>query len=223
VTTDVLSGQRVVFDTARGTRIGPEHIAASGALLPLFAPVEVDGRLLADGGLASNTPLDVVLDGACERPLHCLVADLFPRSGPRPQRVGQSMVRATDVAFANQTLRLLERHAREYQTLALLNQLADLLPPAVRDDAEIAGALDKVRGRQRDTTVVSLVYRLGRDEAEPGKLFDFSRTTLAERWRAGARGMREAVRLLGKPDLATMLAPGLLLHELEAGPGPRLS
>ena len=51
--TEVESGARVVFDTARGARIGPEHILASCALLPLFTPVEVSGRLLADDWFAT--------------------------------------------------------------------------------------------------------------------------------------------------------------------------
>ena len=60
--TDVITGERVVFDTGHGDRIGPLHVLASCALLPLFAPVEVEGRLLADGCLGANTPLDLVLD-----------------------------------------------------------------------------------------------------------------------------------------------------------------
>ncbi|MFC7544430.1 patatin-like phospholipase family protein [Siccirubricoccus deserti] len=47
---DVETGERVVFDTSAGTRIGPRHVVASCALLPVFAPVELDGRLLGDGG-----------------------------------------------------------------------------------------------------------------------------------------------------------------------------
>jgi NTE family protein len=219
VATDVLSGERVVFDTAHGTRITPEHVAASGALLPLFAPVEVEGRLLGDGGLASNTPLDLVLDEPGEGALHCMVLDLFAKSGPPPRYLSASLARAADVGFSNQTSRLLEGRAREYQLLALLGRIADRLPPDLREDAEIAGMLGQVRDQIQQTTVVSLRYRPGPDEAGPGKLFDFSGPTLAERWAAGENGMREAIQRLLRPDRATVLAPGLLLHELEAGPG----
>jgi NTE family protein len=219
VATDVLSGERVVFDTAHGTRIGPEHVAASGALLPLFAPVEVEGRLLGDGGLASNTPLDLILDEPGEGALHCVVLELFAQSGPWPSFLSASLSRATDLAFSNQTLRLLEARAREYQLIALVGRLADRIPGDLYEDAEIAGMLRQVRERTQQTTVVSLRYRPGPDEAGAGKLFDFSGATLAERWAAGERGMHEAIQRLLRPDRATVLAPGLLLHELEAGPG----
>ncbi|MFL5251707.1 MAG: patatin-like phospholipase family protein [Rhodopila sp.] len=219
VATDVISGERVTFDTAHGTRIGPEHVAASGALLPLFAPVAIDGRLFADGGLASNTPLDLVMDEPGEGARQCFVIELFARSGSRPRFLTESITRAADLAFSNQTLRLLEARTREHRLLALLNRLAERLPPDLNADAEISEMLGQVRERSRETTVVSIVYRPGPDEAAPGKLFDFSCATLAERWAAGEHGMRDAVQRLARPDRATMLAPGLLLHELEAGPG----
>ena len=45
-----------------GKKIGPEHIMASGALPPGFPSVEIEGEHYWDGGIASNTPLDYVLD-----------------------------------------------------------------------------------------------------------------------------------------------------------------
>ena len=91
VATDVVSGERIVFDTARGdARIGPEHLAASCALLPLFAPVEIGGRLLGDGGHAANTPLDLVLDEPRAADLQCFVVELFAPEGSRPQTLAAS-------------------------------------------------------------------------------------------------------------------------------------
>jgi predicted acylesterase/phospholipase RssA len=57
----VRSGNSVYFDN-RKMRIGPEHVMSSGALPPGFPPVEVDGELYWDGGIASNTPLWYVAD-----------------------------------------------------------------------------------------------------------------------------------------------------------------
>jgi NTE family protein len=181
--------------------------------------VAIDGRPFADGGLASNTPLDLVMDEPAEGALQCLVIELFARSGSRPRFMRESITRAADLAFSNQTLRQLEARTREHQLLALLTRLAERLPPDLNDDADISEMLGQVRERSRETTVVSIVYRPGPDEAAPGKLFDFSRATLTERWLAGERGMRDALQRLARPDRATRLAPGLLLHELEAGPG----
>ena len=56
VATDVETGEKVVLD--RGNLL--RAIRASMAVPGIFTPVEWDGRLLVDGFLASNVPVDVV-------------------------------------------------------------------------------------------------------------------------------------------------------------------
>src|SRR5262249_23720661 len=63
---NVRPGNFVYFDSRTPT-IKPEHIRASGALPPGFAPVEIEGELYWDGGLVSNTPLQWVVAQAGER------------------------------------------------------------------------------------------------------------------------------------------------------------
>ncbi|MFH5923571.1 patatin-like phospholipase family protein [Roseomonas xinghualingensis] len=213
VATDVVSGERVVFDTARGARITPEHLVASCALLPLFAPLEIEGRLLCDGGLASNAPLDLLLAEPAGGPLLCCVVELFAQQGSRPRSLAASAARAGDLAFGNQTRRLLEACAREYRLRALVGRLAAELPPDRRESPEIAPLL--AEAEPRELTFLLLGYRAGLDEAGPGKVFDFSHVTLAERWQAGAEAMRKGLRQLEAKDEAAMLAPGLALHELD--------
>jgi len=56
IATDILTGQEVVLahgDLARSIR-------ASMSVPAIFAPVEIDGRLLVDGGVANNVPVNVV-------------------------------------------------------------------------------------------------------------------------------------------------------------------
>ena len=215
--TDVETGERVAFDTAAGTRIGPRHVVASCALLPVFAPVELDGRLLADGGLAANAPLDLVLDAPRDRALDCILIELFARAGSRPRTLGAAMARAADLGFGNQTQRILEGRAREQRLRSLVGQLAARLPAALRADAGLAPRLAEARA-EPPLTLVRIAYRGARDEAGPGKLFDYSAATLADRWSAGAAAMRQALARLGQPAAATALAEGLLLHEVEASP-----
>jgi NTE family protein len=65
--TDIESGEPVIFDTARGDRIGIDHLLASCGFLPEFAPVEINGRLLGDGGLSANAPIEAVVRGGTAR------------------------------------------------------------------------------------------------------------------------------------------------------------
>jgi NTE family protein len=204
VTTDVVTGERVVFDTGRGTRLGPDHILASCALLPLFAPVEIDGRLLGDGGMSSNAPLDVVLEKAGTAEMLCFVVDLFASEGSRPHSLSASLSRAGDLAFGNQSRRLLEGQEREHTLRTMIGRLGARLPPELRDDSDIASII--AEGRTQPATVIYLSYRAGLDEAGPAKVFDFSRATFLDRWHKGEREMQAALSTLAKPATARTLS-----------------
>ena len=81
----VTSGNFKYFDNFEfkklGKKIGPEHIMASGALPPGFPSIEIDGEHFWDGGIASNTPLDYVLDEEASRDLLIFQVDLFSARG----------------------------------------------------------------------------------------------------------------------------------------------
>jgi len=61
----------------QGKKIGPEHIMASGALPPGFPSIVIEGEHYWDGGVASNTPLDYVLDMETTNDLLIFQVDLF--------------------------------------------------------------------------------------------------------------------------------------------------
>ena len=189
--TDVLTGERVIFDTGSGDVIEPEHVLACCALMPVFAPVEIDGRLLADGGLASNVPLDVVLTGRAACSLRCFVVDLFAAEGSRPHTLAASASRAGDLAFGNQSRRLLEGIVREHRLRALISQMGSLLPPDLCGDPDLAAIL--AEGCNNPPKITYISYRAKLDEAGLGKTFDFSRLTVADRWEAGNRQMQVAL------------------------------
>ena len=56
VATDIETGEAIVLNDG----YLPEAISASGAFPSLFEPVELDGRLLIDGGVVNNYPIDEV-------------------------------------------------------------------------------------------------------------------------------------------------------------------
>lgn len=56
IATDIETGKPVVLNSG----FLPEALAASGAFPSLFEPVLIDGRLLIDGGVANNYPLNEV-------------------------------------------------------------------------------------------------------------------------------------------------------------------
>lgn len=166
--TDIETGEGVLFDTRSGAKIGPEHLLASCGFLPDFAPVEIGGRLLGDGGLAANAPIEAALDGdALEHDQLCFVVDLFSSRGERPVNLEQAAARRFDLLFGNQTRFTLQRLEREHR-------------------------LRTPRGRVK---IAHLAYRAPSHQAGPEKPFDYSRASLDERWNAGYRDMEKAIEL----------------------------
>ena len=170
--TDVESGEPVIFDSARD-KIEMDHLLASCGFLPEFAPVEIGGQLLADGGLTLNAPFDPVLEADVERDLLLYVVDLYARDAQRPRSLEEALERKNDLMFGNQTvlrLRYLLEARRLRATLAGRSQ---------------EGWTDKV---------ILLSYRPGAEEPGPEKSFDLSAQALAQRWQAGRLDMEEAER-----------------------------
>jgi len=110
---DIESGDPVYFDTGKGARIEIDHVLASCGFLPEFAPVEVGGQLLGDGGLAVNAPLEPVLDEQQHGAV--LVADLFARDGRRPRGLEEALERKNALLFGNQTYSRLELYRKQWR------------------------------------------------------------------------------------------------------------
>ncbi len=110
---DIETGDPVYFDTGKGQKIEIDHILASCGFLPEFAPVELAGRLLGDGGLAVSAPLEPILDE--QRRGTVFVVDLFARDGDRPRGLEASLERKNALLFGNQTYARLDIYRKHWQ------------------------------------------------------------------------------------------------------------
>jgi len=92
VATDILSGEQVVLE--RGSLA--KAVAASSDYPLIFAPVEMDGRLLVDGGLTNNLPVGVVRQMGAE---YVIAVDVIPtrRISRMPRGVFRRFQRSYDI------------------------------------------------------------------------------------------------------------------------------
>jgi len=116
VATDIASGEKVVF--AAGHL--PQAIRASMSIPAAFTPAEVDGRLLVDGGMVDNIPIDVARQMGATR---IIAIDIGTPLAPREQ-----LKSVFDVL--NQTTTLMTRKNSEAQ-LATLKSDDILIQPAL--------------------------------------------------------------------------------------------
>jgi NTE family protein len=187
---NVETGNFRYFDTAR-ERLGPEHIMASGALPPGFAPVEIEGQHWWDGGLVSNTPLDFVLETASRRDLLIFQVDLFPARGSLPETINEAEERVSDIRFSSRTRMNTDANVKMDNLRAALARLIEGLPDDMRD-SEDARLLARA-ARQSRVAIGQLIYR---DKPWQGnaKGREFSRATMAEHWAAGCEDVQAGLR-----------------------------
>ncbi|WP_095148589.1 patatin-like phospholipase family protein [Pseudomonas sp. Irchel s3a18] len=114
VATDIASGEKVVFRKGHL----PQVIRASMSIPAVFAPVELDGRLLVDGGMTDNIPVDVAREMGVDL---AIVVDIGT-----PLRTRKQMTSVVDVL--NQSITLMTRRNSEEQ-LATLHKDDILVQP----------------------------------------------------------------------------------------------
>ena len=183
---DIETSEEVYFDSAR-QEIRPEHILASTAILPAFPPVEIGGRVLCDAGYVNNLPLDPLFATEPEQDLLCLALELFSLRAPRPGSLDAVLERANDMIFSSAGRRTIAALAHEY---------------ALRQRFEPDGPKE---------TVLHLIYQAGADELA-AKSFDFSPSSIRDRWAAGERDMTSGLQMLENRPAAEGRFGYLALH-----------
>jgi NTE family protein len=191
----VTSGNFRYFDNVefrrQGKRIGPEHIMASGALPPGFPAVLIDGEYYWDGGIASNTPLDYVLDAETRRDLLIFQVDLFSARGPMPETVLEAAEREKDIRFSSRTRMNTDKNRQIHNARRAARELLSKLPDDLKNDPS-ARFLSEA-AKENTVTVVHLIYKSKNYETS-SKDYDFSHVAMVEHWDSGVRDVHLSMR-----------------------------
>jgi NTE family protein len=191
----VTSGNFTYFDNVtfkkQGKKIGPEHIMASGALPPGFPAIEIDGEHFWDGGIASNTPLDYVLDEDTSNDLLIFQVDLFSARGPLPTTLLEAAEREKDIRFSSRTRMNTDKNKAVHNARKALRDLIGKLPDELKSDPSVAILCEAAK--ENTVTVVHLIYRSKNYESS-SKDYDFSHVGMVEHWGAGSRDVYLSLR-----------------------------
>jgi len=191
----VTSGNFKYFDNYEfkklGKKIGPEHIMASGALPPGFPSIVIEGEHYWDGGIASNTPLDFVLDEETDRDLLIFQVDLFSARGDLPMTLLEAAEREKDIRFSSRTRMNTDKNKQIHNARMAVRDLIGKLPDYLKNDPSVE--LLRKASRENTVTVVHLIYRSKNYESS-SKDYDFSHVGVVEHWNAGARDVHLSMR-----------------------------
>src|SRR6202165_2067860 len=191
----VTTGNFKYFDNfefrKQGKKIGPEHIMASGALPPGFPSILIEGEHFWDGGIASNTPLDYVLDAEIASDLLIFQVDLFSARGPLPMSLLEAAEREKDIRFSSRTRMNTDKNKQVHNARMALRELIGKLPDDLKNDPSVE-ILCKA-AKENTVTVVHLIYRSKNYESS-SKDYDFSHVGMVEHWGAGVRDVHLSMR-----------------------------
>jgi NTE family protein len=192
---NVMTGNFKYFDNFEfkklGKKIGPEHVMASGALPPGFPAVEIEGEHYWDGGIASNTPLDYVLDAGVTNDLLIFQVDLFSARGNLPTSLIEAAEREKDIRFSSRTRMNTDKNKQVHNARKALRDLIGKLPDDLKNDPSVAVLCEVAK--ENTVTVVHLIYR-SKNYESCSKDYDFSHLGMVEHWGAGERDVQLSMR-----------------------------
>jgi NTE family protein len=204
-----VNGNFIFFDNAT-TKIGPEHIMASGALPPAFPPVKIGTDYFWDGGIVSNTPLQHLL--AQEDGLNALIfqVDLFNARGPLPRTIDDVMGRHKDIMYSSRTRQVTDlfRSIQLWKSMthsALAKAPDDRLTPEEKD---VRDALADLPAH----TIIQLIYQQKAYEGT-AKDYEFSGASMREHWDSGRA---DTERSLSRKDWLAIppVNGGVVTHDI---------
>ncbi len=209
---NVRTSEMRYFDS-RETPLTARHIMASGALPPAFPAVRIDDELYWDGGILSNTPVEVVFDDNPRRNSLVFAVHIWNPSGAEPGTIQQVMHRQKDVQYSSRAVSHIKRQRQMHKLRHIIAELSSRLPEKDRKSPEVRDMAGY--GCMTRMHVVRLLAP-NLDGEDHTKDIDFSAKGIGLRWQAGLMDTREALKQApwqGKVDAHE----GFVLHEMVRG------
>ena len=200
------------FDS-RDMPLALDHVMASGALPPAFPAVRIDGELYWDGGILSNTPVEVVFDDNPRRDSLVFAVHIWNPRGPEPETMWEVMNRQKDIQYSSRAVSHIQRQRQIHKMRHVIAELTAMLPEDKRRNSKIAdlagyGCLTRMH-------VVRLLAP-ALDNEDHSKDLDFSASGIRQRREAG---YRDTMATLEKAPWRTPVddLEGFVLHEASGG------
>jgi NTE family protein len=209
---NVRTGEMHYFDSHE-IQLNAKHVMASGALPPAFPPVRIDGDLYWDGGILSNTPLEVVFDDHPRRNSLVFAVHLWNPQGSEPETIWQALNRQKDIQYASRAATHIVRQKQLHRLRHVISELANRMPEQLRQTPEIQALAEY--GCLTRMHVVRLLAPTTNGE-DLTKDIDFSPNAIQA---LSAAGYADASRLISMAPWEGDFDPleGIILHEARNG------
>jgi NTE family protein len=130
------TGSMRYFDS-RDERFTVEHVMGSSALPPALPAAMIGGQAYWDGGIYSNSPVEVVLDDKPRRSSIIFSVQMWNPTGPEPQSIWQVAERQKDIQYASRTDSHIARQQQIHRLRHVIRELAKRVPEAERSKPDV--------------------------------------------------------------------------------------
>ena len=210
----VTRGEMRYFDS-RKMDLALDHVMASGALPPWFPAVRIGGEAYWDGGIYSNTPVEVVFDDNPRRDALIFAVNVWQPTGPEPESIWQVMGRQKDIQYASRADSQIARQKEIHHLRRVIRELSKDVPAAKQESVR-----HRAHAAWGCGTTMHLVRLLAPALASEDywKDIDFSSAGIRARWQAG---LDDARRMIAAAPWRVPVdeMQGVVVHELSARTG----
>jgi NADPH-dependent 2,4-dienoyl-CoA reductase/sulfur reductase-like enzyme/predicted acylesterase/phospholipase RssA len=204
---DVAAGRLEVFDSYVDD-LTPDHVLASGSLPPGFPWSVVDGSAYWDGGIVSNSPLDLVAERIGPDGKRIYIVDLFSGDAPLPRNLLEVAARRDEIVYAERVHNDLRVRELSDSFREMISYILSGVEPATRRRVEQHPRFIQLMGDEAATHITR--FQRPRTPGEPSSRdYDFSYDAvtrhqaegydLAKRTLAEARRQRAPREAWGTP------------------------
>ncbi|WP_374309551.1 FAD-dependent oxidoreductase [Methylocella sp.] len=176
----------------------PDHVLASGSLPPGFPWTMIDGEAYWDGGVVSNSPLDLVVDRCGPDGKRVFIVDLFAEERPLPANMTEVMARRDEIVYSERVRSDLRMRELVGAYRSLVNGVLRHVDAATREKIMQRPPFIQLMGDGAATTITRFV-RKGRPGEPSARDYDFSEGSVRFNIAQGHALVRET---LAKPDAA---------------------
>jgi NTE family protein len=208
---NVRTGKMHYFDS-RSIPITLDHVLASGALPPGFPAIRIDGDPYWDGGLYSNTPIEVVFDDNPRRDSVVFSVQIFPISGAEPKTIMDVMNRQIDIQYASRADSHIPRQEHIHQLRRMVRELVHMLPEEQRNTPQVK----EIAGYGCGTFMhIVRINAMPPEEVDYLREIDFTTAGIKRRWQAG---YEDTMRTLDRRPWDNPVDPmvGVAVHDSDA-------
>lgn len=171
-----------------------DHILASGSLPPGFPWTTIDGKHYWDGGILSNSPLDMVIERSGAVRKRIFVVDLFPSRKPLPTNLVEVISRRDEIIYSERIRRDSAEQAIVSDFRKLVEGILNHVPPITAAQLRQWPLYVQLIGDDDTRMDITRIARQGAEGEPASKDYDFSKTSVTHHIRAGYDMTKQALR-----------------------------